>query len=109
MVLVAGLLGCSLVIADDVLTTSRGPQAAIIGNRQAWSLAMCTTELVLNALLTGLIVVKLWRAHKMSTSMSKSPYTRIILALVESGALYLLVMGGCAISVACGSVSQRPS
>ncbi|KAG8898184.1 hypothetical protein FRC00_003160 [Tulasnella sp. 408] len=102
-VLIAGLLGCSLVIADDVLTTVRGPQAAIISNRQAWSLAMCTTELVLNAVLTGLIIAKLWRAHKTTRSTTKSPYTRIILALVESGALYMLVMGACAISVACGS------
>ncbi|KAG8919459.1 hypothetical protein FRC01_001286, partial [Tulasnella sp. 417] len=93
-----------LVIADDVLTTSRGPEAAIIANRQAWSLAMCTAELFLNALLTGLIVLKLWRAHKTTRSSSKSPYTRIILALVESGALYMLVMGACAISVACGSI-----
>ncbi|KAG9043332.1 hypothetical protein FS837_009741 [Tulasnella sp. UAMH 9824] len=103
-VLIAGLLGCSLVIADDVLTTTRGPQAAIITNRQAWSLAMCTTELVLNALLTGLIIAKLWRAHKTTRSTTKSPYTRIILALVESGALYIFVMGACAISVACGSI-----
>lgn len=59
--------------------------------------ALLTVDLVLNALATGLMIWKLWRAGNRFGSLSaerrRNPYMSIIVAVIESGTLYTVVIG----------------
>ena len=84
------------MVAFDIIKLARGPLTATLeARRQASGLALICISLGLNWLITGLIVGRLWwadrelrKSYASSDTPPASSYTRITVALVESGILY---------------------
>ena len=84
--------------------------ASFLGPYKAWTSTVLFMTLIYNWIVTALIVGRLWwadRRLKANYTAGAPPkdYIKIIIALVESGALYSIALGAFLLAYLCGNVS----
>ena len=76
------------------------------------TLILYSHTIAYNWIVTGLIIWKLWRHHREAATLGQestdSPYIKVIVAMVESGALYSMTLLAFAVTYGYGTV-RRPS
>lgn len=108
-----GLLGCGLaVLILDVIQTLAGKNASWETRYQSTAAALIYISMGLNWLVTGLIVGRLWWAdrklkatYRSADSAPRTSYTKIMVALIESGAFYSIYLVAYLIGNYAGNVS----
>lgn len=98
LILVAGFCGGCVVIAYDILIDVHGYSAKYQDPYMVWTEALVAAEMLVTWVVTGLIIGKLWWVGRRSKAAAQpggppvNRYRSIIIALVESGALYSVTM-----------------
>lgn len=110
IVLSAGSIGGILVLVVDLQRAIRASTAEVIDNPWSdWNVLWLPTTLLLNCLVTGLIVRALWLADRRLQSVDEGQcrrYSPLIVRIVQSGAIYVVVIGAYLVVYFGGYVSQ---
>lgn len=104
------VVGATYFMVLDVIRASRGLTDYESAQYVRCTEAMLTIDLILTWLVTLMIIWKLWHVGRRvmpSTDRKENRYLAIILALVESGMLYSVVVGAFVIIWYCALVRRR--
>ena len=105
LALVMGVIGGTVILSYDVLISIHGDLPAYIKPWKHWTASMFTATLVANWAISGLIIGRLWWADRRVRSLtSPGRYTKVIIAMVESGLLYSVGMASFLILELIGNV-----
>lgn len=99
------------VLKYDIKVLHHATPEQILSKYSAWTIALITTELVANWLVTLLIIWKLWRVGNKveeADTRTKNMYMHVIIALVESGMLFSITIGAFVAITVTGNVSTLP-